>query len=248
MAVRRADRVADAVADPARAAVAAAESRRPARRAARAASRWTARAGTAPAPTTAARRWSGSRSPAPARACRRTTSSAPSAGRCRAEAIATVDAGAHMLVAMPLFEVDEPRRCLISSGLATMGFSLPAAIAASLTDRRAGRLPDRRRRPRDVPGRAGDGRAAGRDLRVVVFDDATLTPDRDQAGRGAGRRRGRALRRGRLRGRRAGLGLRAETVADAASLEAALAPPGPSLTTVQIDPSAYAAVLAATRA
>ena len=46
--------------------------------------------------------------------------------------IATVDAGAHMLVAMPLWEVDEPGEALISSGLATMGFALPAAIAAAI--------------------------------------------------------------------------------------------------------------------
>jgi acetolactate synthase I/II/III large subunit len=46
--------------------------------------------------------------------------------------IATVDAGAHMLAVMPLWEVDQPRRLLISSGLATMGFALPAAIAAAL--------------------------------------------------------------------------------------------------------------------
>jgi acetolactate synthase-1/2/3 large subunit len=48
------------------------------------------------------------------------------------ETIATVDAGAHMLAAMPLWEVTEPHRLLISSGLATMGFALPAAIAAAL--------------------------------------------------------------------------------------------------------------------
>ena len=48
------------------------------------------------------------------------------------ETIATVDAGAHMLVAMPLWEVPEPRRLLVSSGLATMGYALPAAIAAAL--------------------------------------------------------------------------------------------------------------------
>ena len=48
------------------------------------------------------------------------------------ETIATVDAGAHMLAVMPLWEVDQPRRLLISSGLATMGFALPAAIAAAL--------------------------------------------------------------------------------------------------------------------
>ena len=45
--------------------------------------------------------------------------------------IATVDAGAHMLVAMPLWSVEEPCHLLISSGLATMGFALPAAIAAA---------------------------------------------------------------------------------------------------------------------
>ena len=48
------------------------------------------------------------------------------------DTIATVDAGAHMLVVMPLWEVPEPRRLLISSGLATMGYALPAAIAAAL--------------------------------------------------------------------------------------------------------------------
>jgi acetolactate synthase I/II/III large subunit len=45
---------------------------------------------------------------------------------------ATVDSGAHMLVTMPLWEVDAMDEVLISSGLATMGFALPAAIAASL--------------------------------------------------------------------------------------------------------------------
>jgi acetolactate synthase-1/2/3 large subunit len=48
------------------------------------------------------------------------------------EAVVTVDAGAHMLAVMPLWEVLEPGRLLISSGLATMGFALPAAIAAAL--------------------------------------------------------------------------------------------------------------------
>ena len=48
------------------------------------------------------------------------------------ETIATVDAGAHMLVAMPLWEVPGPGMLLISSGLATMGYALPAAIAAAL--------------------------------------------------------------------------------------------------------------------
>jgi acetolactate synthase-1/2/3 large subunit len=46
-------------------------------------------------------------------------------------AIATVDAGAHMLVAMPMWRVEEPGSVLISNGLATMGFSRPAAIGAA---------------------------------------------------------------------------------------------------------------------
>ena len=90
--------------------------------------------------------------------------------------IATVDAGAHMLAVMPLWEVDEPGQLLISSGLATMGFALPAAIAAALC----------------VPGRpvvafTGDGglgmtlaeieTAVRLRLRIVVivFNDAALS-------------------------------------------------------------------------
>ncbi len=46
--------------------------------------------------------------------------------------VATVDAGAHMLVAMPLWTTQEPGQVLISSGLATMGYSLPAAVGAAL--------------------------------------------------------------------------------------------------------------------
>jgi acetolactate synthase-1/2/3 large subunit len=46
--------------------------------------------------------------------------------------VAAVDAGAHMLVAMPLWNTENPGEVLVSSGLATMGFALPAAIAAAL--------------------------------------------------------------------------------------------------------------------
>lgn len=44
----------------------------------------------------------------------------------------TVDAGAHFLAIMPLWPASEPRRVLISNGLATMGFAVPAAIGAAL--------------------------------------------------------------------------------------------------------------------
>lgn len=48
------------------------------------------------------------------------------------EATVTVDAGAHMFCLAHLWRARRPRRFLISNGLATMGFALPAAIAAGL--------------------------------------------------------------------------------------------------------------------
>ena len=49
-----------------------------------------------------------------------------------ATSVATVDAGAHMLVVMPLWSTEAPGQVLISSGLATMGYAVPAAIGAAL--------------------------------------------------------------------------------------------------------------------
>ena len=92
------------------------------------------------------------------------------------DAIATVDAGAHMLVTMPVWSANNPNEVLISNGLATMGFSLPAAIGAAFAN------PDRK-----VICFVGDG-GLGMSLAelevisrhklnvtVVVFNDATLT-------------------------------------------------------------------------
>jgi acetolactate synthase-1/2/3 large subunit len=90
--------------------------------------------------------------------------------------IATVDAGAHMLVAMPLWTTEHAGEVLVSSGLATMGFALPAAIAAALAK------PDER-----TFALMGDGglgmvlaelETAARlklPLTVVVFNDSTLS-------------------------------------------------------------------------
>jgi acetolactate synthase-1/2/3 large subunit len=47
----------------------------------------------------------------------------------------TVDAGAHMFPATMLWPVNEPNGMLISNGLSTMGFALPAAIGAALAGR-----------------------------------------------------------------------------------------------------------------
>jgi acetolactate synthase-1/2/3 large subunit len=92
------------------------------------------------------------------------------------DAIATVDAGAHMLVTMPVWSAKNPNEVLISNGLATMGFSLPAAIGAAFAN------PDRK-----IICFVGDG-GLGMSLAelevisrhrlnvtVVVFNDATLT-------------------------------------------------------------------------
>lgn len=90
--------------------------------------------------------------------------------------IATVDAGAHMFPATAYWDATEPGELLISNGLSTMGFALPAAIAAQLAH------PDRR-----VVCFTGDGGLMmvaseletvvrlGLPIVVVVFDDAALS-------------------------------------------------------------------------
>ena len=50
-----------------------------------------------------------------------------------------MDAGAHMFPATMLWPVGEPNGMLISNGLSTMGFALPAAIGAALLDREPAR-------------------------------------------------------------------------------------------------------------
>jgi acetolactate synthase-1/2/3 large subunit len=88
----------------------------------------------------------------------------------------TVDAGAHMFPATMLWPVREPNQMLISNGLSTMGFALPAAIGAALADR-----------DRPVVALTGDGgllmcaaellTAVRERLRiiVIVFSDASLS-------------------------------------------------------------------------
>jgi acetolactate synthase-1/2/3 large subunit len=167
--------------------------------------------------------------------------------------VATVDSGAHMLVAMPMWEVDGPGELLISSGLATMGFALPAAIAAALV------APERH-----VVCFTGDGglgmvlaeleTLARLDLNVVVvvFDDAGLSLIAVKQ-RPAGHGGERAVRYGAadFAAIAGGCGLRAERVGDAESyrlaLRGALARPGPTLLDVAVDPTGYPAVIEAIR-
>jgi acetolactate synthase-1/2/3 large subunit len=93
-----------------------------------------------------------------------------------AESRVTVDAGAHMFAATMLWPAVEPAQMLISNGLSTMGFALPAAIGAAILQR------DRR-----VVALTGDGGllmcagellTAAREklpILVVVFNDASLS-------------------------------------------------------------------------
>ena len=88
----------------------------------------------------------------------------------------TVDAGAHMLPATMLWPVGNPNDMLISNGLSTMGFALPAAIGAATADP-----------SRAVVALTGDGgllmcagellTAVRENMRiiVIVFSDASLS-------------------------------------------------------------------------
>ncbi|HEV2053891.1 MAG TPA: thiamine pyrophosphate-binding protein [Methylomirabilota bacterium] len=162
--------------------------------------------------------------------------------------IATTDAGAHMFQAAEYWQAVEPGEFLISNGLATMGFALPAAIAAQLA------FPEQR-----VVCFTGDGgfmmvaaelETAARlrlPITVIVFNDAALSLieiKQEQKGyAGASMRYGgpdlALLARS--------FGVTAWTAADesgfARALVAAQAAPGPTLIDARIDPSGYRRML-----
>ena len=169
------------------------------------------------------------------------------------ETIATVDAGAHMLVAMPLWEVEEPHRLLISSGLATMGYALPAAIAAALC------VPDT-----PVVAFTGDGglgmtlmeieTAVRLRLRVVVvvFNDATLSLIKiKQRAAGHGGPGAVGYRPASFAGAATAMGAFGVCVGGVAELTSALAAAlgraGPTVIDARTDPATYPAVMDLTR-
>jgi acetolactate synthase I/II/III large subunit len=167
--------------------------------------------------------------------------------------IATVDAGAHMLPAMCLWDTESADEVLISSGLATMGYAVPAAIGAALA------RPDRR-----VVAFTGDGglgmclgeletiRRLELPITIVVFNDSRLSlisikakpegnggegavaydeTDFAEVGRGYGL-----------------LGLRAESPGELESaLARALAGDGPAVVDARVDPSGYKEILGVIR-
>jgi acetolactate synthase I/II/III large subunit len=166
---------------------------------------------------------------------------------------AAVDSGAHMLVAMPLWPVHEARRLLISSGLATMGFALPAAIAAALC------------RPAEPAiALTGDGglgmalmeieTAVRHRLRVivVVFNDAALSLIKiKQRPAGEGGEAATRYHPASFAAMAAAMGAAAASVGDAAALAAELAAAldraGPTLIDARVDPADYPAVMDLTR-
>ncbi len=162
----------------------------------------------------------------------------------------TVDAGAHFLAVMPNWRVDAPLRLLISNGLATMGFALPAAIGAALA------------RPHEpVLALTGDGglsmvlgeleTVARLDLpiTVLVFNDAALSlieiKQKERHG-GAQAVRYRALDFAAIA---AGSGLESTVVTTAEQLAEALADgwDRPRLIDARIDPADYPHLIKATR-
>ncbi|MDD7918708.1 thiamine pyrophosphate-binding protein [Actinomycetospora callitridis] len=162
----------------------------------------------------------------------------------------TVDAGAHMLVAMPLWEATAPRQVLISNGLATMGFSLPAAVGAALA-----------RPGSPVVCFVGDGGLGmtlaeletvvrlDLDLTVVVFNDGALSLIEIKQTDGQGDAD--AVRYGPtdFAAIASGTGMRAVAVEGRQALRDELdqVRAGPRLIDARISPDGYAHVLAATR-
>jgi acetolactate synthase-1/2/3 large subunit len=160
------------------------------------------------------------------------------------DAIVVCDVGSHKMLMGGLWRTEKPRTFFMSNGLGTMGFGLPAAIAAQLL------APERR-----VLCFTGDGglamvlgelgTATDRKLRVVVivFDDGAMDRIlRKQEAEGytpLGTRFGNPdfVKLSEAYGI---AGFRAGSIGQfEQALQAALAEPGPALIDAQIDPSEY---------
>jgi acetolactate synthase-1/2/3 large subunit len=174
------------------------------------------------------------------------------AERLAARSRVTVDAGAHMFAATMLWPVAAPNQMLISNGLSTMGFALPAAIGAALLDR-----------SRRVVALTGDGGllmcagellTAARErlpITVVVFSDRSLSLIEIKQQRKRYRAAGVHLGDVDWRAVAEGLGLAAFVAANEAevaqAIDDATACDGPSLIDVRVDRSNYGALMTAIR-
>ena len=173
-------------------------------------------------------------------------------GRLGRHTRVTVDAGAHMFPATTLWPVFEPNQMLISNGLSTMGFALPAAIGAALADR-----------DRPVVTLVGDGgllicaaellTAVREKLRiiVIVFSDASLSLIEIKQQRRRYRPAGIALGSVKWPALAESFGAAAFVADDEATLthaiDQAMTCAGPVLIEARIDRSNYARILEAVR-
>jgi acetolactate synthase I/II/III large subunit len=164
--------------------------------------------------------------------------------------LATVDAGAHFLAIMPFWPAARPLQLLISNGLATMGFAVPAAIGAALA-----------RPGTPVVCMVGDGGLSMTlaeletiarlqlPITIVVFDDAALSliEIKQKPGQGGAN----AVRFGAVDFAQIGraMGLQSTTATTATEVTATLAAgwDKPRLIDARIDPATYPKLIAATR-
>ena len=164
----------------------------------------------------------------------------------------TVDAGAHMFPVMSLWPAENPCDVLISNGLSTMGFALPAAIGACLLDP-----------SKPVLAFTGDGglliclselHTAVREklpLRVIVFDDCALSLIKIKQIQRGYRCEGVDLGEIDWMAVGQGLGAIARKASNEAEFRAALTEsthhPGPVLIAARIAPEAYVPTIRALR-
>jgi acetolactate synthase-1/2/3 large subunit len=168
------------------------------------------------------------------------------------DAQVTVDAGAHMFPVMALWPARRPRQILISNGLSTMGFAVPAAIGAGMLDR-----------GRRVTALTGDGgllmclaelATLARErlpVTVIVFNDRSLSLIRIKQERLGYRPAGVSLDGIEWTTLAAAFGVPACRAASDAELERVLAGAstldGPLLVDAPIDPGGYQDTLRAAR-
>jgi acetolactate synthase-1/2/3 large subunit len=164
----------------------------------------------------------------------------------------TIDAGAHMLPVLHLWESAEPNRSLISRGLSTMGFALPAAIGASLVD------PARKTIAFTGDGglmmclgELGTARECGAAPVVVVFNDSALTLIEAKQRRRQLPRSGVSFAGTDFRRIAEGFGWRARRASTRAELDAAFEEAAtldePVLIDARVDPSSYDQIIAQIR-
>lgn len=197
----------------------------------------------------AALAWRGTGGVAPPEVVTLAQAAARAAGR---DPRVTVDAGAHMFSATAFWDCARPRDLLISNGLASMGFALPAGLAAALHDPARGAVCF----TGDgglmmVAGELATAAGTGARLVTIVFNDGALSLiDIKQQQR--------QLPPAGVRWARPdfakvaeGFGVAGFVARDAAeyraALRAAFAEDGPSLVDVHVDPAGYPAQLQAMR-